>query len=175
MKSRGFAAAALAAWALLPGAALPWQTAQPRDSPPSGVLVRYGPPVALDVVRPFVAPADRYSAGHRGVDLRAAPGQLVVAAGDGVVRFAGRVAGRGVVVIAHRDGISTEYEPVHVLVRAGTAVRRGTPIARVQGHHPGCPATCVHWGARRGPDYLDPLLLLRPLGPVVLLPWPDHG
>ena len=31
--------------------------------------------------------------------------------------------------------------------------------------------TCLHWGARRGDTYLDPLSLLRPLGPVRLLPW----
>jgi hypothetical protein len=30
---------------------------------------------------------------------------------------------------------------------------------------------CAAWGARRGDIYLDPLELLRPLGPVRLLPW----
>jgi hypothetical protein len=36
--------------------------------------------------------------------------------------------------------------------------------------HPGCPvAACLHWGLRRGADYLDPLALLG-LGPVRLLP-----
>jgi murein DD-endopeptidase MepM/ murein hydrolase activator NlpD len=140
-------------------------------------VVRYTAPLAgpLSVVRPFVRPPTRFSAGHRGVDLRADEGASVLAAADGTVTYAGPVAGRGVVVVVHPDGVSTEYEPVHPLVRVGRAVRRGAVIATVAGQHPGCPAVCLHWGARRAGDYLDPLTLLRPLGPVVLLPWSDSG
>jgi murein DD-endopeptidase MepM/ murein hydrolase activator NlpD len=93
-----------------------------------------------------------------------------------VVRFAGPVAGRGVVVLQHPDGISTEYEPVRALPRvvAGAAVIRGAPLGVVVGTHHGCsPGRCLHWGARRGDRYLDPLSLLVPLGPVALLPWRD--
>jgi murein DD-endopeptidase MepM/ murein hydrolase activator NlpD len=99
----------------------------------------------------------------------------VRAAGDGVVRFAGRVAARRVLVIAHPDGISTEYEPVRPLVPTGTAVRRGQVIAVIAGRHGGCAGSCLHWGAKHGGSYLDPLGLLRPLGPVALLPWPRDG
>ena len=53
------------------------------------------------------------------------------------MRFAGSVAGRGVVVIAHPDGISTEYEPVRASVRAGAAVRGGQPVGVVAGAAPG--------------------------------------
>jgi len=134
--------------------------------------VAYRPPVPGAVVRPFVPPPTPYAAGHRGVDLAAAAGTPVGAAGNAVVRFAGPVAGRGVVVLAHADGITTEYEPVRPLVHAGQAVRAGEPVGRIAGRHAGCPASCLHWGARRGSAYLDPLTLLRPLGPVVLLPWP---
>ena len=137
--------------------------------------VAYRAPVPGAVVRPFVAPPTPYAAGHRGVDLAAAPGDVVGAAGAGTVRFAGAVAGRGVVVLAHTDGITTEYEPVRPLVHAGQAVRGGQPLGRVAGRHAGCPASCLHWGARRGTTYLDPLSLLAPLGPVVLLPWPSPG
>ena len=184
MNARVMVVTMLTAVALAPGPAAPagfvsWWGPGVRSgvgtgSEPAAALVRYAAPVALDVVRPFRAPPTRYGPGHRGVDLAATPGQLIRSAGDGVVRFAGAVAGRSVVVIVHADGISTEYEPVRPLVAAGAAVRRGTAIARLQGHHPGCPRACLHWGARRGPDYLDPLLLLRPLGPVVLLPWRGH-
>jgi murein DD-endopeptidase MepM/ murein hydrolase activator NlpD len=55
-------------------------------------------------------------------------------------------------------------------VRAGARVRAGDPIGVVRGRHVGCIAPCLHWGARRGDHYLNPLDLLRPLGPVVLLP-----
>jgi murein DD-endopeptidase MepM/ murein hydrolase activator NlpD len=127
---------------------------------------------ALRVLRGFTPPPEKYQAGHLGVDLADAGGSLVLAAGSGVVRFAGPVAGRGVVVISHPDGISTEYEPVTATVTVGEQVRQGQPIGRLAGGHRGCPAVgCLHWGARRGPDYLDPLSLLRPLGPVRLLPW----
>jgi murein DD-endopeptidase MepM/ murein hydrolase activator NlpD len=144
------------------------------DAAPPAV-VRYTAPVRGAVLRPFLPPPTPYAAGHRGVDLAAPAGAPVRAAADGVVRFAGPVAGRGVLVIAHPDGVSTEYEPVRPLVAAGTAVVRGEPVARVSGRHVGCPRSCLHWGARRGGVYLDPLTLLRPLGPVVLLPWPRDG
>ncbi len=128
-------------------------------------------PEPLRVLRPFAPPPTPYGPGHLGVDLRAVPGEVVRSAGGGVVRFAGSVAGRGVVVVAHAGGISTEYEPLRPSVGAGARVRAGEPIGTVRGRHAGCPGSCVHWGARHGAAYLDPLALLRPLGPVVLLPW----
>jgi len=98
----------------------------------------------------------------------------VVAAADGTVLFAGAVAGRGVVVIVHPGGVRTEYEPVQATVRAGVVVARGEQIGHVAGEHGGCPANrCLHWGARRDGTYFDPMTLLRALGPVALLPWPD--
>ncbi|MFL6161002.1 MAG: murein hydrolase activator EnvC family protein [Jatrophihabitantaceae bacterium] len=124
------------------------------------------------VLRGFSPPATPYGPGHLGVDLAVDAGAVVLAAQAGVVRFAGQVAGRGVVVIEHPDGISTEYEPVGALVRRGERVMAGRPIGRRDGVHRGCPAAgCLHWGARRDGRYLDPMSLLRPLGVVRLLPW----
>ena len=127
-------------------------------------------PEPIDVIRRFDPPSTEFGPGHLGVDLRATPAGIVHAAAPGVVDFAGQVAGRGVVVIGHPDGIRTEYEPVRPLVRVGAHLRAGEPIGVLRGRHRGCPGTCLHWGARRGDSYLDPLSLLRPLGPVVLLP-----
>lgn len=140
----------------------------------AAAALTYAPPVApMRVLRGFEPPSSPYGPGHRGVDLALGQGGLVAAAGDGAVSFAGLVAGRGVVVLAHTDGISTEYEPVVPVVRAGTTVGRGQPVGRLSGLHTACaPASCLHWGARRGSSYVDPLSLLRPLGPVRLLPWP---
>ncbi|WP_347343531.1 M23 family metallopeptidase [Jatrophihabitans telluris] len=140
-----------------------------RDSPRLG----YRAPLARVAVRnPFAAPITRYGPGHRGVDLYAGSGETVRAAGAGTVRFAGSVAGRGVVVIAHADGLSTEYEPLTPTVAAGKAVAAGDPIGTVHGRHPPCGRDwCLHWGARAGGIYLDPLSLLAPLGPIRLLPW----
>ena len=126
----------------------------------------------MRVLTPFSPPAEKYGAGHLGVDLAVPAGGAVLAAGTGVVRFAGPVAGHGVVVLVHSDGISTEYEPLAAAVVTGQRVVAGQRIGAVAGAHRGCaPATCLHWGARRGTRYLDPMSLLKPLGVVRLLPW----
>jgi len=125
------------------------------------------------VTRPFSLPAGPFGPGHRGVDLAAAPGVAVLAAGDGVVAFAGTVAGRPVVSVDHPGGLRTTYEPVDPSVAAGQPVARGSPIGTLLAGHAGCPAAaCLHWGLRRGRTYLDPLGLLRSVR-VRLLPWVD--
>jgi murein DD-endopeptidase MepM/ murein hydrolase activator NlpD len=122
------------------------------------------------VVRPFDPPPVPWASGHRGVDLAASPGAVVRAAGDGVVTFAGRIAGRGVVTVAHTGGLRTTYEPVEAAVPVGTSVVAGDRIGVLAAGHPGCPvAACLHWGLRQGQRYLDPLSLLG-LGRVRLLP-----
>jgi murein DD-endopeptidase MepM/ murein hydrolase activator NlpD len=122
------------------------------------------------VVRRFDPPPQPWLAGHRGVDLAAPAGSVVRAAGAGVIVFSGPVAGRGVVSVAHPDGLRTTYEPVVSERRVGEVVAAGAEIGRLAGGHPGCPVVaCLHWGLRRGPVYLDPLTLLG-LGRVRLLP-----
>ncbi len=122
------------------------------------------------VVRRFDPPPQPWLPGHRGVDLAAAAGTPVLAAGDGVVTFAGAVAGRPVLTVTHAAGLRTTYEPVYSDVEVGTPVLAGVPIGRLRAGHPGCVApACLHWGLRRGGTYLDPLALLG-RGPVRLLP-----
>ena len=160
------AAAAAPAGAARSGTVGPTARVEPE---PVFVLPLAPPPLTLT---PFTPPPSRYGAGHRGVDLAATVGALVLAAGAGTVVFAGMLAGRGVVSVQHGGGLRTTYEPVTALVRAGDPVARGQPIGTVQPGHPGCaPATCVHWGARL-PDrvYLDPMSLLGPWR-VRLWPW----
>lgn len=135
--------------------------------------VGYRAPVAgpLVVLRAF-DDVGRYDPGHRGVDLRDT-GQ-VLAAAAGVVTFAGPVAGRGVVTVQHADGIRTSYEPVAPAVAAGAVVTVGAVLGTVSGAHGAfAVGTVLHWGARLGDRYLDPLTLLAALGPVRLLPWDD--
>ena len=130
----------------------------------------------LQVTRPFDPPAQRWGAGHRGVDLAAAPGTPVRAAGDGVVLFAGLVAGRPVVSVAHAGGLRTTYEPVAPAVGAEQRISAGTVLGTLAPGHAGCPATaCLHWGLLRGQTYLDPLLLLRPPRLRLLPPEPGNG
>ncbi|WP_222269659.1 murein hydrolase activator EnvC family protein [Modestobacter marinus] len=129
-----------------------------------------GPPV---VTRWFEPPPGPYAAGHRGVDLAGADGAPVLSAADGVVAFAGMVAGRPVVSVDHPGGLRTTYEPVRAGVAAGRAVTRGAPLGVLLPGHAGCPAAaCLHWGLRRAGTYLDPLSRLSPPR-VRLLPWGD--
>jgi len=118
-------------------------------------------PEPLKVTRPFQPPPARYAPGHRGVDLAGTPGQQVRAAGAGTVTWAGVIAGRGVVAVAH-GALRTTYEPITAQVAKGQPVKAGDPIGALQRGHPGCPvAACLHWGLLRGEDYLDPLSLIR--------------
>ncbi len=123
-------------------------------------------PVApLVVERPFTAPSGTYSPGHRGVDLAAAPGTAVRAPAPGVVRVAGRVAGKDVVSIEHphrilgSTGWRTTYEGVRPTVEVGERVDRGDRIGTIAGS--GGHAFGLHWGLKLGRTYANPLLLLR--------------
>ena len=123
-------------------------------------------PAVPVLTRPFDAPRPDWQPGHRGVDLAGSSGQAVYAAGAGTVIFAGSLAGRPVVALAHPGGLHTSYEPVEALVSPGQRVDSGTPLGRLLPGHPGCPApACLHWGAMWGPaaraDYVDPVGLLE--------------
>jgi murein DD-endopeptidase MepM/ murein hydrolase activator NlpD len=135
----------------------------PAPGSAPGPAARFDWPVAAPtVLRRFDPPPRPWLAGHRGVDLAASAGTPVRAAGAGTIAFAGSVAGRGVVSVAHSGGLRTTYEPVTAAgLRVGSAVPAGTLIGTLDPGHPGCPvAACLHWGLRRGGEYLDPLTLL---------------
>jgi murein DD-endopeptidase MepM/ murein hydrolase activator NlpD len=122
------------------------------------------PPPA--VTRGFDAPSPDWKPGHRGVDLPGRPEQPVYAAGPATVVFAGMLAGRPVVSLAHPGGLHTSYEPVRAAVRAGQQVSAQTVLGELLAGHGGCPAAaCLHWGAMWGPasaaHYVDPLGLLK--------------
>ena len=130
-----------------------------------------------EVVATFDPPEDPYGPGHRGIDLSGRIGQPVLAVADGRVRFAGMVAGRGVLVIEHGAERST-YEPVIAAVDAGDPVRAGQFVGRLELVSSHCwPAACLHLGRIEGETYLDPLEVLSDAdgggGPVRLLPFHD--
>ena len=107
----------------------------------------------------FDPPADRYGAGHRGVDLAGSVGEPVRAVAAGRVTFAGQVGGVPVVTIDHGAERST-YQPVAAVVRVGDAVEARQVIGTLLGKHSHCADACLHLGRRVGDDYLDPLELL---------------
>ncbi|MBU4215760.1 MAG: M23 family metallopeptidase [Actinobacteria bacterium] len=123
------------------------------------------------VLREFDPPAHEWSAGHRGVDLALPPGGPVLAPAAGVITFAGQVAGRPVITVAHADGRRSSLEPVVPAVAVGEVVTAGQVIGALG--QPGAshcaPIACLHWGVREGRTYVDPLGLLDAPGPVVLL------
>ena len=133
------------------------------------------------VVRAFEPPEHPYGPGHRGIDIAVSGGlgAPVRAVEAGTVRFAGDVAGRGVLSVLHSDGLISTYEPVEASVREGEVVTAGDRIGVIADVGPSashCPGeVCLHLGARQGQEYRDPLLLLGARGPSVLLPWSGGG
>ena len=125
-----------------------------------------------DVSRQFDPPDQPWLPGHRGVDLAGTVGQVVRSPTDGTVTYAGRLAGRGVVVVSHPGGLRSTFEPVSSVVAVGSAVAPGDPVGTISRESSHCaPATCLHWGVLRGRTYLDPLafvgrarIILLPLG-----------
>ena len=116
---------------------------------------------ATGIARGFDQPEHNWLPGHRGVDLFAPVGTTVLAAGDGVIAFAGTVAGTPIVSIDHPDGLRSTYQPVSASVTAGQEVTRGMPIGTLQATADG--SAGLHWGILDGKDsYLNPLDLLTP-------------
>lgn len=158
MAGRGVALAAVLVAALVSGA----RSAAAADS--------WVAPVPMAVADRFDPPDQPWLAGHRGVDLLAAAGTVVRAAGAGQVGFAGPLAGRGVVVVVHGP-LRTTYEPVTATVSVGDRVSPGDPIGVLEPAVVHCGGrSCLHWGLLRGTTYLDPLALLGPAR-VRLLPF----
>lgn len=123
---------------------------------PSADAAGGGWPLSGPIVRGFDPPEVAWGAGHRGVDVAGEPGDAIVAPKDGVVSYAAVLAGRPVLVIDHGQ-TRTTLEPVVAAVAVGTHVRAGDVVGNlIAGHN--CPATaCLHWGLKRGDEYLDPV------------------
>ena len=156
--------------------------------------LRYRSPTAESrprVIHPFEKPAQRWSAGHRGVDL-AVPehDRRVYAPAPGKVVFSGTVVNRKVLVIAHPDGRRSTFEPMNETLPVGTTVTAGDVIGTVADAAGGngeqsyrrCSAPCLYWGVRQGgarrdgsgktAEYINPMSLLGSKEPSILLPVP---
>ena len=152
-------------------------------APAPGGCGAWLPPVEGEITKAFQAPAFAYGPGHRGVDFAAAPGTNVRAAADGVVAFAGSVAGSLHVVVAHDGGLRTTYAFLSgVVLREGDRVTRGQVVGIAGGSGPEHDQAGLHFGLRLGDRYLDPqqlfevcdltqLVRLVPLDEVPAEPW----
>jgi len=98
---------------------------------------------------------------HPGIDLHAATGTPVLAAGPGRVALAGDLYySGGTVILDHGGGLFTVYAHLSKIeakegatVSAGDRVGLSGATGRVTGPH-------LHWGARVGPSIFDPRALL---------------
>ena len=131
-------------------------------APAPGACGAWLPPVDGEITQAFRAPAFAYGPGHRGVDFAAAPGTPVRAAADGVVVFAGSVAGSLHVVVTHDGGLRTTYAFLAgIAVRDGDRVGRGQVVGVAGGDGPEHHGGGLHFGVRLGDRYLDPQQLLE--------------
>jgi murein DD-endopeptidase MepM/ murein hydrolase activator NlpD len=126
------------------------------------------------VVAPFAPPAEPWLPGQRGVVLAGHRGEAVLAAGAGVIGYAGTIGAAHVVTVVHGT-LRTTYEPVAAAVHRGQQVALGAVLGRLLTAGTECPPrACLHWGLLRGATYLDPLSLVM-AAEVRLLPVePDH-
>ncbi len=165
------------------GATAPLSVVARAPAPGARWAAPLGPPLVL--LRPFSPPpaGTPWLPGHRGVDLAGAAGAPVHADAAGRVIFAGRVAGRGVVVVAHSSRLRSTFEPVRALVGVGDPVVAGDEVGRLErpvqvpGPGPACPGQpCLHWGMLLDGQYVDPLVTsglvgaAAAAGPARLLP-----
>lgn len=117
-----------------------------------GARPRYRPPVSAPVADPFRPPPQPWMAGNRGIEYATEPGTIVRAIGPGSVSFAGTVAGRRIVTVAHPDGLRSSYVGLAtVTVDRGDRVAGGDVVGRSTDR--------LHLGVRRGSTYLDPARL----------------
>ena len=118
--------------------------------------------------------AHPYAGGqHRGIDIGAGGGASVLAPASGVVSFAGSVptSGRSV-TIDTTDGLAVTLTHLgSISVAKGAAVTEGAVVATIgPSGTPEVVGPYVHLGVRNAASdqgYLDPLLFLPPLVPVV--------
>ena len=156
--------------------------------------LRYRSPTAEyrpRVIHPFEKPTQRWSAGHRGVDIAIPENdRRVYAPAPGKVVFSGTVVNRKVLVIAHPDGRRSTFEPMDEALPVGTTVAAGDVIGTVAVTASGnsersyrrCSTPCLYWGVRQGgargdgsgkeAEYINPMSLLGSKKPSILLPVP---
>ncbi|GAC1606798.1 MAG: hypothetical protein NVS3B6_20320 [Pseudarthrobacter sp.] len=122
------------------------------------------------MLRTFDPPDKPWLSGHRGVDLGATHDDVsVTSPAPGTVSFVGVVVDRPVITIDHGGGLRSSFEPVDSTLATGAVVAKGQVLGTLKAGHCGAPG-CVHWGVRRGDDYVNPLAFVTDLRPSILLP-----
>lgn len=114
------------------------------------------PPVDAPVERGFDLPKGQFGPGNRGLEYGVRFGQGVRAAAEGSVTFAGPVAGRRAVTIAHDGDMRTTYTGLsEIFVRVGQHVSRGQWLGEADER--------FHFGVLLQDVYVDPADYLQQL------------
>lgn len=137
----------------------------PISQPPP--VVWTAPVSPMRIVREYRPVAPYAAGGHRGIDLRARPGQPVRSPCRGIVAFRGAVAGGPPTVTIRCGKLRATVQRVRPSVVRGAAVVSGGAIGSAAGE-------AVDLSARESDGtYLDPAALLRrsePHAPPVAVP-----
>jgi len=113
-------------------------------------------PASGPIIRDF-APVGSYG-GHWGIDIAAPQGTAVAAAEQGVVTFAGEVAGVLSVTVHHGGGLRTSYSYLRdIIVLRGQRVTRGEQVGSSGLDHE---LAAIHFSVRVGDIYQDPTFWL---------------
>jgi murein DD-endopeptidase MepM/ murein hydrolase activator NlpD len=122
------------------------------------------------VIRGFDPPGSPFGSGHRGIDIAASSGSVVVAPAPGTVSFAGSVGGHLFVTVDHGGSLlSTCSFLSGIAVREGDLVATGQTLGLSGSGHPGDVTPNLHFGVRLGGAYVDPLDYLAPMSVVGLI------
>ena len=123
----------------------------PEPAPQAAPSARFIQPVSGSIIRP-------YGRGNEGIDIGAAAGTPVRAAGDGEVAAITRDTDQiPILVVRHSDGLLTVYANIrNITVARGDRVTQGQTIAEVG---PGDPPF-LHFEVRRGFEAVNPTQFL---------------
>lgn len=133
------------------------------------------------ILRHFEKPPAAWLAGHRGIDIEVQEHETVIAPAQGVIRYAGIIAGVPTVSIQHQEGVVSSYQPVQLLpsLHIGSAITQRETfgiIALTQSSAMHC-TQCLHWGVfmpEHPPQYRNPMHYIEPKT-IVLKPYEPRG
>ena len=124
------------------------------------------------IINHYLAPKDKYSAGHRGIDLESRLGAAVYSPVSGTIAFSGKVGYRNLITIEWQDK-TISLEPVCSELTEGTPVSVGEAVGALceadAGYRWHC-EQCLHFGIRTESGYLSPEFFFGSLSPSRLLP-----
>lgn len=110
----------------------------------------------MTLLQPFIKPPTPYASGHRGIDVAAVSGDIVLAPVQGTVSFVGTVVDRPVLSITVDHQTVLSLEPVSSELQAGDNIDASDVIGIVgTGAH--CNERCLHIGVRVNDEYVNPL------------------